>query len=58
MLGDPVLSQVGNQVINDNQELLYDDLVPAMEKEFGEVFQKVANQIIEHATFDEIFPDI
>jgi hypothetical protein len=53
-----VLGQIGNQVINDNQELLYDDLIPVMEKEFAEIYQRSANQIIEHATIDEIFPDI
>lgn len=53
-----MLGQIGNQIINENQELLYDDLIPVMEKEFGEIYQRSANKIIENATFDEIFPDI
>jgi hypothetical protein len=55
---DPVLGQIGNELINDNQELLYDDLVPLIENEFAEICQKSANQIFGNATLDEIFPDI
>lgn len=57
IVGDPTLGRIGNQVINENQELLYDDLIPVIEKQFAEVFQDVANQIIGDATFDELFPD-
>lgn len=56
--GDPVLGQVGNQVINQNQELLYDDLVPVMEKQFADTFKGITNQIIENADLDELFPDV
>jgi hypothetical protein len=55
---DPMLGEIGNQVINDNQELLYDYLVPVVEKEFAQICQKSASQIFGNATLDEIFPDI
>jgi hypothetical protein len=52
-----VLGQLGNQVINDNQELLYDNMVPVMENDLGEAWQKSANQIFGSAPLDEILPE-
>jgi hypothetical protein len=55
--GDPLLQEVGNQVINDNQELFLEYIIPIMEKQFAKIFKTVSNKIIESATFDELFPD-
>lgn len=55
--GDPVLGQVGNQIINDNSELFLTEIVPGLEKSLAKTFLDIANQVLETATFDDMFPD-
>ncbi|KAG5667678.1 hypothetical protein PVAND_015650 [Polypedilum vanderplanki] len=55
--GDPTLGKVGNDLINENQDLFLNDIVPVLEKQFSEIFKKVANDVIGRATVDEILPD-
>ncbi|XP_055546857.1 protein takeout-like [Wyeomyia smithii] len=54
--GDPVLSQVGNQFINDNSRLFLDELTPGLERSLSETFKNTANEILKLATMDDIFP--
>lgn len=54
--GDPVLSQVGNQFINDNSRLFLDELTPGLERSLSDTFKSTANEILQLATLDDIFP--
>lgn len=54
--GDAVLSQVGNQFINDNSRLFLDELTPGLERSLADTFKNTANEILQLATMDEIFP--
>ncbi|XP_052894813.1 protein takeout-like [Anopheles moucheti] len=54
--GDPVLSQAGNQFINENSRLFLDELTPGLERSLSDTFKTTANEIMQQATFDEIFP--
>lgn len=54
--GDPVLSQVGNQFINDNSRLFLDEITPGLERSLSETFKNTANEILQLATMDDIFP--
>lgn len=54
--GDPVLSQVGNQFINDNSRLFLDELTPGLERSLSETFKNTSNEILQLATIDDIFP--
>lgn len=55
--GDPNLGQIGNQFINENSELFLGEIIPGLEKNLAEIFTKTANEIVENASFDEMFPD-
>ncbi|XP_058126349.1 protein takeout-like [Anopheles ziemanni] len=54
--GDPVLSQAGNQFINENSRLLLDELTPGLERSLAETFKNTANEIMKQATYDELYP--
>ncbi|XP_055596079.1 protein takeout-like [Uranotaenia lowii] len=54
--GDPVLSQVGNQFINENSRLFLDELTPGLERSLSETFKNTANEILQTSTLDDIFP--
>ncbi|XP_053672721.1 protein takeout-like [Anopheles nili] len=54
--GDPVLSQAGNQFINENSRLFLDELTPGLERSLSDTFKATSNEIMQQATFDEIFP--
>lgn len=55
--GDPNLGTIGNTFINENSELFLTEIVPGLEKNLADIFTKTANEIVERATFDEMFPD-
>lgn len=55
--GDPSLGRIGNQFINENSELFLAEIIPGLEKNLAEIFTKTANEIVENASFDEMFPD-
>lgn len=55
--GDPTLSQVGNQFVNENADLFVAELVPGMEKSLSKTFLDIVNAILHDVTFDEMFPD-
>lgn len=43
--GDPNLGQVGNQFINENSDLFLNEIIPGLEKNLAEIFQKTANEM-------------
>jgi hypothetical protein len=45
-----------NKVINENWELIFQELRPALEKAFGDVFLEYAKGIFDNVPFDNIFP--
>lgn len=55
--GDPNLGRIGNQFINDNSDLFLQQIIPGLEKNLAEIFTNTANDIVENASFDEMFPD-
>ncbi|KAI8034153.1 protein takeout [Drosophila gunungcola] len=54
--GDRILGDVGNSLINNNQELYLNEIVPGLEHGLSKKFLDVANEILATATFDEMFP--
>ncbi|XP_055918755.1 protein takeout [Eupeodes corollae] len=54
--GDKVLGQVGNSIINENQELYLSEIIPGLEKGLSQKFLDIANEILDTATYDEMFP--
>lgn len=56
--GDPVLGQVGNEIINQNSDIFLSEIVPGLEKSLAKTFLDIANEVLENATFDEMFPDV
>ncbi|XP_016975429.1 uncharacterized protein LOC108041887 [Drosophila rhopaloa] len=56
LLGDRILGDVGNSLINNNQELYLNEIVPGLEHGLSKKFLDVANEILATATFDEMFP--
>lgn len=54
--GDPTLGQAGNAFINENIELFSAEVQPGLERSLAETFTSVANDILNTATLDEIFP--
>lgn len=56
--GDKALGMVGNQLVNENTDILFNDIVPVVEKSLSKKFKNTANGILELASFDELFPDI
>lgn len=54
--GDRFLGDVGNSLINNNQELYLKDIAPSLEHGLSKHFLDVADKILASATFDEMFP--
>ncbi|XP_055838962.1 protein takeout [Episyrphus balteatus] len=54
--GDKILGEVGNSIINDNQDLYLNEIIPGLEKGLSQKFLLIANEILETATYDEMFP--
>lgn len=55
--GDPVLGQVGNQVINENSRVFLDELIPGLEKNLSRLFTEIVNNLLQNATIDDMFPE-
>jgi len=51
------LGKIGNQFINDNSDLFLQQIIPGLEKNLADIFTNTANDIVENASFDEMFPD-
>ncbi|KAM8712226.1 hypothetical protein ACLKA7_012703 [Drosophila subpalustris] len=54
--GNGVLGEAGNALINDNQDLYLNEIVPGLERGLSKKFLAVANEILASATFEEMFP--
>uniref|UniRef100_A0A1A9UR21 Hemolymph juvenile hormone binding protein n=1 Tax=Glossina austeni TaxID=7395 RepID=A0A1A9UR21_GLOAU len=52
--GDPVLSEVGNTIINDNQDLYLKEIIPGLQKALSQKFLDIANMMLAYTTYDEI----
>lgn len=44
-----------NKVMNENWELIFNELRPALEKAFGEVFLKYTKGIFDKVAYNDIF---
>lgn len=53
--GDKALGETMNKVINENWELIFKELRPALEKAFGDVFLEYAKGIFDKVPFYDIF---
>lgn len=54
--GDQVLSEVGNQFINENSDLFLAEIIPGLEKNLAKTFLDITNVILKDVKFDEMFP--
>ncbi|XP_075167195.1 juvenile hormone binding protein 10 [Haematobia irritans] len=54
--GDRVLGEVGNTIINDNQDLYLHEIIPGLERGLSKKFLDIANMMMANTTFDEMFP--
>lgn len=55
--GDPVLSQLGNRVVNENSEIFLAELVPGLETSLADKFTGIVNEILKDATYEDMFPE-
>lgn len=56
--GDRTLGEIGNTIINENANLFVEELIPGFEKSLSKTFLEIANDILDHVTYDEMFPDV
>lgn len=54
--GQKALQDATNDLLNENNALLQNEILPALEKTLGEHFTLIANKITSHFTYDELFP--
>ncbi|XP_061398089.1 protein takeout [Musca vetustissima] len=54
--GDRILGDVGNTIINDNQDLYLSEIIPGLERGLSKKFLDIANMMMANTTFDEMFP--
>lgn len=54
--GDRILGDVGNTIINDNQDLYLQEIIPGLERGLSKKFLDIANMLMANTTFDEMFP--
>lgn len=55
--GDPVLGEVGNQVVNENSKLFLEEFIPGLERSFSKIYTDIVNKLMRDATIDELFPE-
>ncbi|XP_063697786.1 protein takeout-like [Culicoides brevitarsis] len=53
--GDKVLSQVGNDLINNESPTLLKIVTPALEKQIREVHEHILSKLFKSVTYDELF---
>lgn len=53
---DPNIENFANELVQSNSEILVQNVYPTIEKELADLLTGVANELAEHATFDELFP--
>ncbi|XP_012263717.3 protein takeout [Athalia rosae] len=55
--GDRTLGDLVNSAINNNFDVFLRELQPLLEKALSETFQRIANNIVEPFTWQQLFPD-
>lgn len=55
--GQKALEEIVNAAFTDNSSYMLDNVYPSLEKNLGEHFTKIANEICSQATIDELFPN-
>ena len=55
--GDSILNDLGNRLVNDNYKLFLVELVPGLETSLARIFSDIINNILQDATYDEMFPE-
>lgn len=53
---DPNVEDAANAFIAGNSEFLLQNVYPTVEAKLADLLTEVANELTEHATFDELFP--
>jgi Haemolymph juvenile hormone binding protein (JHBP) len=51
------LSTLGNRIINENQKLFLEELIPGLEDSLSRTFSDIVNEILKDSTYDEMFPE-
>lgn len=51
------LSDYSNRIINDNQKLFLEELIPGLEDSLSRTFTDIVNEILKDSTYDEMFPE-
>lgn len=55
--GNKELSATGNEILNQNIDLLLEDIIPAVERSLAKQFKHAANVIFALAPFNVIVPE-
>lgn len=55
--GDSMLNDLGNRLVNDNYKLFLVELVPGLETSLARIFSDIINNILQDATYEEMFPE-
>lgn len=50
-----MLGKTMNDILNSNWELILNEIMPAYEEKFGNIFKGLANRIFEQVPVDQIF---
>lgn len=50
------LNNLGNRIINENQKLFLEELIPGLEDSLSRTFSDIVNEILKDSTYDEMFP--
>lgn len=53
----PTLGAISNSFVNENSQYFLSDIVPSLERSLASQFNKVANEIVKSASWDEMFPN-
>jgi hypothetical protein len=54
--GNKVLSEIVQTLIENSPQDLSSNIYPQLEAELSNIFTKISNNIVEHASYDELFP--
>ena len=54
--GQKALEEAANEVVNQNIDIIKGDVFPVIEQSIGNIVQKMANEILGSAPYDNFFP--
>lgn len=54
--GNKVLGEIVTTLLENSNENLSSNIYPQLEAELSNVFTEISNRIVEHASYDELFP--